>query len=63
MKYFVMFFLLIGTKMSLAGDVLFCGIARYNITPTAPVTMAGYANRTGLSKGIHDSLAVRVAKC
>jgi neutral ceramidase len=59
-KYFFTLFLLIGISASTAGDTLLCGIARQDITPTAPVTMAGYANRTDLSKGIHDSLSVRV---
>ena len=60
MKYFITFFFLVGIAASVAGDGLLCGVAKYDITPTKPVTMAGYASRTGLSKGVHDSLSVRV---
>jgi hypothetical protein len=35
------------------------GFARIDITPTQPVTMAGYASRTNLSQGIHDPLSAR----
>ena len=43
-----------------AERALLCGVARSNITPLQPVTLAGYANRSDLSEGIHDSLYVRV---
>ena len=36
------------------------GVARVDITPQEPVTMAGYAGRKGLSKGVHDPLSARV---
>jgi neutral ceramidase len=39
---------------------LLCGLAKQDITPSTPVTMAGYENRKELSQGIHDSLSVRV---
>ncbi|MBN2412943.1 neutral/alkaline non-lysosomal ceramidase N-terminal domain-containing protein, partial [candidate division KSB1 bacterium] len=43
-----------------AGDTLYGGAAKINVTPEKPVTMAGYSGRTGLSQGIHDSLSARV---
>jgi hypothetical protein len=42
-------------------DVLRAGAARIEITPTQPVTLAGYASRTNLSQGVHDPLSARVA--
>lgn len=51
---------MVSVRFIFAGDGLLCGIAKLDITPVDPVTMAGYANRTELSKGIHDSLSVRV---
>jgi neutral ceramidase len=36
------------------------GFAKINITPDTPVTMSGFANRTELSTGVHDSLYARV---
>ena len=36
------------------------GFAKIDITPTAPVTLSGYASRTDLSTGVHDSLSARV---
>ena len=35
------------------------GAARMDITPTQPVTLAGYASRTNVSRGIHDPLSAR----
>jgi len=43
-----------------AQDVLRAGAARIEITPTQPVTMAGYASRTNVSQGVHDQLSARV---
>jgi hypothetical protein len=36
------------------------GVARADITPEKPVTMAGYAGRKDLSTGVHDPLSARV---
>ena len=36
------------------------GVARIDITPEKPVTMAGYGSRKGLSTGVHDPLSARV---
>jgi neutral ceramidase len=41
-------------------DTLRGGFARVDITPSRPVTMSGYASRTGLSEGVHDPLSARV---
>ncbi len=35
------------------------GVAKRDITPTKPVTMAGYAARKDLSQGVHDPLSTR----
>src|SRR6476659_4388872 len=35
------------------------GFARIDISPTQPVTMAGYAARTNVSQGVHDPLSAR----
>jgi neutral ceramidase len=43
-----------------AGVAVRAGMARIDITPDKPVTMAGYASRTGLSTGVHDRLSARV---
>jgi len=53
-------FVLRGFAPSSAKEGLFCGIAKQDITPAQPVTLSGYENRTDVSKGIHDSLSVRV---
>ena len=42
------------------GGMLRAGSARVDITPTAPVALAGYASRNELSKGVHDPLSARV---
>ncbi len=39
---------------------LWAGVAKVDITPQEPVTMAGYAGRKGLSNGVHDPLSARV---
>lgn len=39
--------------------LLKAGVARKDITPAKPVTMSGYAGRTGLSQGVHDPLSAR----
>jgi neutral ceramidase len=36
------------------------GVARVDITPKAPVALAGYASRKELSRGVHDPLFARV---
>ena len=35
------------------------GAARVDVTPTQPVTLAGYASRTNLSQGVHDPISAR----
>jgi hypothetical protein len=40
-------------------DILRAGAARLDITPIEPVTLAGYASRTNLSRGVHDPLSAR----
>ena len=40
-------------------DVLRAGAARMDVTPTQPVTLAGYASRTNVSRGVHDPLSAR----
>ncbi|MBN1559807.1 neutral/alkaline non-lysosomal ceramidase N-terminal domain-containing protein [candidate division KSB1 bacterium] len=37
------------------------GFAKIDITPSRPVTLSGYANRSDLSTGIHDPLSARVS--
>ncbi len=49
-----------GFAHSGAKEGLICGIAKQDITPAQPVTLSGYDNRINVSKGIHDSLSVRV---
>lgn len=44
---------------SVRADGLRAGIARSDITPTQPVTLAGYESRKDLSRGIHDPLSAR----
>jgi neutral ceramidase len=47
--------------MSMArAEGLRAGAARIDVTPTKPVTLAGYGGRTDLSKGVHDPLSARV---
>jgi neutral ceramidase len=41
-------------------EILRAGIAKKDITPTKPVTLAGYASRRDLSRGVHDPLSARV---
>jgi len=43
-----------------ADDALRAGVASCDITPTKPVTLAGYGARKGLSQGVHDPLSARV---
>ncbi len=43
---------------SFAGE-LRAGLARVDITPDQPVTLAGYESRKDLSKGVHDPLCAR----
>ncbi len=48
---------------SICGDdgPLLGGFAKIDITPSKPVTLSGYASRTALSTGIHDSLSARIS--
>jgi len=39
---------------------LHAGTAKVDITPKKPVNMAGYGNRKGLSKDVHDPLSARI---
>jgi hypothetical protein len=41
-------------------EELRAGTAKVDITPTAPVTMAGYESRKDVSQGVHDPLFLRV---
>jgi hypothetical protein len=41
------------------GAGLRAGAARIDVTPEQPVVLAGYASRTNLSVGVHDSLSAR----
>lgn len=41
-------------------DELRAGVARIDITPTQPVTLAGYESRKDLSRGVHDPLSARM---
>ena len=36
--------------------ILFAGTAKINITPSTPIIMSGYGNRTEPFKGVHDSI-------
>ncbi|HUV41969.1 MAG TPA: neutral/alkaline non-lysosomal ceramidase N-terminal domain-containing protein, partial [Sedimentisphaerales bacterium] len=40
-------------------DALRAGVARIDITPEKPVTLAGYGSRKDLSEGVHDRLYAR----
>ena len=40
--------------------LLSVGVSKVNITPDSPIQMSGYDSRKALSKGVHDSLYVRV---
>lgn len=53
--------LLIGGRAISAeqSGTLKAGVAMKDITPTAPVSMAGYAGRKDLSQGVHDPLGAR----
>jgi hypothetical protein len=52
--------LLLSAGLSFAQDnPLRAGTARIEITPTLPVTLAGYESRKELSRGVHDPLSAR----
>ncbi|MBM3883052.1 MAG: hypothetical protein FJ387_25605 [Verrucomicrobia bacterium] len=58
--------LLTATRLSLALGLesaaaagLRAGLAQVDITPSQPVTLAGYASRKDVSQGVHDPLAAR----
>ncbi|MBI4663987.1 MAG: neutral/alkaline non-lysosomal ceramidase N-terminal domain-containing protein [Verrucomicrobia bacterium] len=42
-----------------SAEGLRAGTAKIDITPDKPVTLAGYASRTNLSRGVHDPLSAR----
>ena len=46
-------------EMNGHGAGLRAGAARIDVTPEQPVVLAGYASRTNLSVGVHDSLSAR----
>jgi hypothetical protein len=46
-------------EMSGHGAGLRAAAARIDVTPEQPVVLAGYASRTNLSAGVHDSLSAR----
>ncbi|MBI5383930.1 MAG: neutral/alkaline non-lysosomal ceramidase N-terminal domain-containing protein [Verrucomicrobia bacterium] len=47
------------TLPNASAEGLRAAVAKIDITPTQPVTMAGYASRTNLSQGVHDPLSAR----
>jgi neutral ceramidase len=47
-------------QMPVRADGLRAGTSRIDLTPTLPVTLAGYESRKDLSQGVHDPLAARV---
>src|SRR5690242_9801025 len=51
-------FLLLWGSAALAEN-LRAGAAKTDITPTQPVTLAGYESRKDLSRGVHDPLFAR----
>ncbi|MBN1465846.1 neutral/alkaline non-lysosomal ceramidase N-terminal domain-containing protein [candidate division KSB1 bacterium] len=53
-------FFIFSSKAS-AETRLLGGFAKIDITPSKPVTLSGYANRSDLSTGIHDPLSARVS--
>jgi neutral/alkaline ceramidase-like enzyme len=48
----------LGSCCAIAGQ-LRAGVAKLDITPEKPVTLAGYESRKDLSQGVHDSLSAR----
>jgi len=42
-----------------SAEGLRAGAARVDVTPTQPVTLAGYASRTNFSQGVHDPISAR----
>ena len=53
--------LLLTVELSCAQDnPLRAGTSRIEITPTIPITLAGYGSRKELSRGVHDPLSARV---
>jgi hypothetical protein len=44
---------------TMAESSLQAGAARVDITPTEPVTLAGYESRKEFSKGVHDPISAR----
>lgn len=59
MKKFMLFILILSPLIA-SEPLLLGGFSKIDITPTRPVTLAGYASRTDLSTGVHDSLSARV---
>jgi len=53
-------FLCVATAAAEQGNELRAAAAKADITPTKPVTLAGYAMRKDLSRGVHDPLSARV---
>jgi hypothetical protein len=59
MKNIVALTIVLATALHACAGELRGGFARVEITPTKPVTMAGYAARTNVSQGVHDPLSGR----
>ncbi len=57
-SFFISSFIYLDTLIY--ADSLQAGMAKIDITPQKPVTLAGYGARKGLSQGIHDPLSARV---
>jgi neutral ceramidase len=52
-------FLFFAGLVPISAEGLRAGIARADITPDKPVTLAGYASRINFSQGVHDPLSAR----
>jgi hypothetical protein len=55
-----LFFVTSSVQSQESRSVLQAGTAKVDITPKKPVNMAGYGNRKGLSKDVHDPLSARI---
>ncbi|MEZ4829082.1 MAG: neutral/alkaline non-lysosomal ceramidase N-terminal domain-containing protein [Bacteroidia bacterium] len=53
---FLPFLMLAGYSGIFAQNTLRAGVAKVNITPSVPILMSGYGNRTEPFKGVHDSI-------
>ncbi len=55
-----LFFVTSSVQSQESRNTLRAGTAKVDITPKKPVNMAGYGNRKGLSKDVHDPLSARI---